>query len=166
MKRANLGSLSYALLTCCVAVLSVALVAGCGGGGGGEEPTIQKPPVPPWRLSLYESGKSSPIAEGTLKVERAGYVIQLSDKASDKVTISKRNVRRKGKLVSVPVTQSKNEVFLGREFRHMLDDISSGAATELRSADRKYTYVLRPDNSSAKATSDSASASTASDQQE
>jgi len=137
----------------CLSCLAAALLAGCGGGasvpggasgGGGPLP----PPPPPWKLMIYESGKASPAAEGTLTLGRDGYRLVLDGDNAEEIVVRADSISREGKLLSLPVSRSQRETFPEADLKRALSDIAQAQPTSLRSADLKHTYVLQPETQS------------------
>ena len=122
----------------CVA-LTFAL-AGCGGGGGGG--AIEKPPQPPWQLTVIDSDSGKVTAQGRVEVSADSYRVSLEGR--EPAEFSRKQISREGRYVSMPVAPDQAaERFRAKEARRALRDLeSSTSELKLRSASSSRVYIL------------------------
>ncbi len=150
MSRSLCGGYGRTALICVALWLTGCVLSGCGGSGGVPIPPGpgSPPNPPPWALSMYESGKTSPSAEGTLTRSGDQYVIELARDGSETETstVGIRDVVREGDAVSIPMpaTQSRQETFGRTDLARALRALDDGCQVGIRSADEERIYLIRP----------------------
>ena len=139
--RNRLGSSSMILCLVIGAALAFAL-SGCAGGGGGGAVVTDKPPLPPWSLTVIDSESGKEIAKGKVEVADSSYRVSLDGRAP--ATFNRQEVSKGLRYVSIPIAADEPaERFRTKDAKRALDELKSSAAeVELKAASGKKLYLL------------------------
>lgn len=103
---------------------------------------VEPPPLPPWHLSVIDSGSGKELAKGKIEVAKETYRVCLEGK--EPAEFNRKEISRQGRYVSLPVVADEQpERFRAKDVQRALRRLeSSKEQVRLRSASGGRVYIL------------------------